>query len=100
MEDFTTWTEGAVVKEDLLKKLRDGVVEVVFTKKDESTRTMRCTLNMDMIPEEDHPKGTGSPGPETIMKVYELEKGWRSFSVDRILSIDGEDMEGPVTLEA
>lgn len=93
MEDLTIWTEDADVKRELLTKLRAGEVTVVFTKKDGTKRTMRCTLKMDLIPEEDHPSGEGAPGPENVLKVYDLNKdGWRSFIVDTIISIDGHEV--------
>ena len=96
MKQFESWMEGAVVKKDLLARLRAGVVAVVFEKKDGTERAMKCTLDMGRVPEEDHPKGTGKPGPENIVKVYDVEKeGWRSFDIDRVMSIDGAKVERP-----
>lgn len=71
------------------------VAEIVFTKKDGSTRTMVCTRDPRLIPPEHHPKGP--PKEETkfeTVSVFELTGSsgdvktgqWRSFKVDSIIS--------------
>jgi len=64
--------------------------KVVFIKKDGTERTMICTLNMDNIPKEHHPKGLYvDPPNHDIVKAFDLEKnGWRSFRVDAVKSIE------------
>ena len=42
------------------EELNQGICEVTFTKKNGEERVMPCTLVFDHIPEEHHPKGTGT----------------------------------------
>ena len=71
-------------------------VKVVFEKKDGSLRTMICTKDIETIPEEFRPKDKeegddrpGRPTPEHLFSAFDLEaNGWRSFSIDKIISID------------
>lgn len=58
-------------------------VDVVFTKKDGTLREMRCTINLDLVPIEHHPKnGVNSAAKIAnpyLTRVYDLDaKGWRS----------------------
>ena len=63
-------------------------VTVTFTKKDGTERTMLCTRNMNLIPEEQHPKGTGKPKSQWIITVFDLEKGeWRSFNESSVRGV-------------
>lgn len=80
---------------DFLKQLlREGVVSVVFTKKDGSERVMICTLNPELLPaqtdiEEAVQKKT--PNPD-ILAVWDLEaQGWRSFRYDSIIGFSNHD---------
>lgn len=64
------------------------IITVTFTKKDGTERTMLCTRNMNAIPQDKHPKGTGHKKSEWIMVVFDLEKGeWRSFDEGSVLSV-------------
>ena len=57
---------------DAQELLRDGICEVLFTKKDGTERLMKCTLNMDYIPEE--------------MKQFQLYKGEKVLeNLDKVL---------------
>ena len=74
---------------DYLKTtLHDGVVRVVFIKKDGTERTMYCTLKADLLPvqtdlEEAVQKKT--PNPDVLV-VWDTEAlGWRSFRYDSII---------------
>lgn len=59
---------------------------VKFLKKDGTIRVMRCTTNLKNIPEEKHPKGTGTPSSNTVKKVFDMDKmEWRSFRVDSLI---------------
>lgn len=55
-------------------------VYVEFTKQDGTKRGIRCTRNMNLIPQDKHPKGSGkTPNPNLIV-VFDLDKNeWRSF---------------------
>ena len=81
--------EANKMKEEILAGLHQGAVEVTFEKKDGTERGMRCTLVMDNIPEEKHPKGTGNPSTSEVQKVFDLEKQeWRSFRWDSVKSFN------------
>lgn len=63
-------------------------ITVTFTKKDGTERTMLCTRNMNAIPQDKHPKGTGRKKSEWMMVVFDLEKGeWRSFDEGSVLTV-------------
>lgn len=80
-------------REWLTELLQERPVEIVFTKKDGTERTMKCTLMEKYLPEtasSDRPKNTEA------LAVYDLEKeGWRSFRWDSIkqvnFSLESED---------
>tara|TARA_B100000809_G_scaffold68661_1_gene65855 strand:+ start:175 stop:447 length:273 start_codon:yes stop_codon:yes gene_type:complete len=74
---------------DAQELLRDGICEVLFTKKDGTERLMKCTLNMDYIPEEMKQfqlyKGEKVLENLDILKVYDTEvQGWRSFTLANV----------------
>lgn len=78
-----------VSRDAVLKMLREGVVNIKFTKKDGTIRDMKCTLLPVYIPEDMRPKGTGSVTNENILRVYDIiEDDWRCFLVDNILSVE------------
>ena len=81
-----------IVREDLMKMLVEGPVNVTFTKADGTDRVMKCTKWMDLIPEENHPK-TESTGVNTSdnITVFDLEKGgWRSFNITKVKEYSAE----------
>ena len=81
-----------LTQENMLRELRDGECEVTFTKVNGDTRVMRCTLNMDLIPENKRPKGDDTPelreGLETVLKALRVFdtglQDWRSFKVETV----------------
>ena len=81
-----------LTQENMLRELRGGECEVTFTKVNGDTRVMRCTLNMDLIPENKHPKGDDTPelreGLETVLKALRVFdtglQDWRSFKVETV----------------
>jgi hypothetical protein len=61
---------------------------ITFTKKDGTSRTMRCTRNTALIPEEFHPKGSAGDIAGAI-RAFDLEKNeWRSFLPENVKHID------------
>lgn len=79
-------------REYLLEQLRLGVVEVDFTKVNGESRTMRCTLRGDLLPQETKPTvdtlKADKPVNENVIPVYDLDaKGWRSFRIDSLKSV-------------
>jgi len=87
---MTTYT-----KEQLVEQLREGEMVVHFTKLDGDVRIMNCTLNTDLIPEENRPKGSTkepSEKQQANLSVYDLTaNGWRSFKVDRVFDFQTVD---------
>lgn len=76
-------------------EFRDWLIEqlsnpttIVFTKKDGTERTMRCTRNPALIPEDKHPKNeTKESG--TSIRVFDLDKNeWRSFVTENLIRIN------------
>lgn len=69
-------------------KMNDGVVEVVFSKKNGEKRVMRCTRKASLIPDEDMPKGVERAHNPEVVKAYDLDKkAWRSFRKDSVISV-------------
>lgn len=75
-----------MTRDQMVQHLQNSTCVVTFTKKNGEDRVMKCTLVFDHIPEENHPKGTGTSSVNLdVIKVYDLEsEGWRSFRVDSI----------------
>jgi hypothetical protein len=76
-------------RKDAQELLRDGICEVLFTKKDGTERLMKCTLNYDYIPEDMKPlnllKGEKILENLDILKVYDTEvQDWRSFILSNV----------------
>jgi hypothetical protein len=84
---FTGNTEDARIgREWLIRLLEERSVEIVFTKKDGSDRTMKCTLMEKFLPET---VGSDRPRGDDALAVYDLEKeGWRSFRWDSIKEVN------------
>lgn len=74
---------------DIVDRLRAGVVTVTFTKLDGSERVMQCTLQADYLPEEfrnKQPMLTETVG--NTVSVWDVQAGgWRSFRVDSVKAI-------------
>lgn len=80
---------------DLLKDLiGKGKVIVEFTKLDGTHRIMTCTSNLDLIPEEFHPRGDkavrkSAPAADNEKFAFDLVKqGWRTITLDRVQSYE------------
>jgi hypothetical protein len=72
--------------QDLIEKLKNGVVKVTFKKADGSVREMDATLCDYLLPET-HQKSNHPEGETCI--VFDLDaEGWRSFRFDRILKTE------------
>lgn len=68
-------------------------ITVTFTKKDGTERTMYCTRNMGVIPEDKQPKGSGKTKAAHLIVAFDLEKGeWRSFSEESVKSVQRGSM--------
>ena len=78
-----------IMREDLVDRLKQSVVNVVFTKADGSERTMNCTLKLENIPEDQHPKGTIKSESDQI-RVFDTDiQEWRSFNFGSVKNVNG-----------
>ena len=81
-----------LIKSEVQADLRNQVAEVIFTKLDGNIRKMRATLRPEYLPktiEEDRVE-TGFEGEDNpnVVAVWDIDaKGWRSFRIDRVISI-------------
>lgn len=74
---------------EIKNDLRSGIVQITYEKKDGTINTRKATLNMELIPEKDHPQGTGTPcKDEGYIKYFDVTKQeWRMFHLDRLKEI-------------
>lgn len=69
--------------------LSDNAITVRFTKKDGTERSMFCTRNLGLIPEEHQPKTNIETSKTDNVRVYDLViNEWRSFNISAINHID------------
>jgi hypothetical protein len=74
-------------KQLLIETLRNGVAEVVFTKKDGTERLMQCTTAENWIPKDKQPKGSERSKPSESLAVFDVQiREWRSFRWDSVIS--------------
>lgn len=73
----------------LISHLKFGPVDVTFTKKDGTLRTMKCTLKEElMLPYEKKTDKIKEVSTE-VLPVYDLDKeSWRSFRLDSITQVE------------
>lgn len=72
-------------RDEMRNLLHEKTCQVTFTKVNGEERIMNCTLNMDMVPEDQLPKGTGVVLNENtgVFRVFDVDKSaWRSFKVE------------------
>jgi hypothetical protein len=80
--------EEIVGQEWLKGVLREGVTEIIFTKKDGTERLLLATLAESEIPAEFVPKGESKTKSVEALAVFDVEsQGWRSFRWDSVKSI-------------
>ena len=78
-----------VDRPSLVADLKGGVAEVIFIKNDGERRILKCTLQTGYLPEEyKNTLHENSDGNQDVLAVWDVENnGWRSFRLDRVLSI-------------
>lgn len=73
--------------ETLKQQLSDNVCAVTFTKVDGSTRKMRATRIVDLIPLENRPKGPAKD--TTAVRAFDIEiNAWRSIRPEFVQSLE------------
>lgn len=102
--DTSKWTDDdwSEMRDWLKGIMSSHVATVVFTKKDGTERTMRCTTKTDLVPQVVHETNTDNTidFPTTkkerkqntnTLVAYDLDKNdWRSFVVKSIKSVSFE----------
>lgn len=80
-----------VPRDEVIKILQRGIYTVAFTKVNGEHRNMRCTLKPDLIPHDDTQSETQKEPRkvnEEVIAAFDLDKNeWRSFRVDKLISI-------------
>ena len=72
--------------EDFKNELRNRIVEFKYTKKNGDIRTARGTLNVDVMGNDNTPKGTGYDIKDNNIRYYDLNSnGWRSFLIENLI---------------
>ena len=76
---------------ELKQQLQNGIVSVVFTKLDGSTRTLKCTLLPEYLPAVEPSAEAQLLTEESerpTIRVWDVENnGWRSFRFDSVRSV-------------
>lgn len=76
--------------EQLKKSLRAGKTRFIYTKKDGTEREAYGTTNLDIVPDNAHPKGVAIDFPDDIIRYYDIDKeGWRSFREENFVDMIG-----------
>jgi hypothetical protein len=71
---------------NLKELLKNGVVEVTFTKMNGDKRVMTCTLQPSFLPEEVETEKTRKQNDD-VLSVWDIDaNGWRSFRFDSVIS--------------
>lgn len=83
-----------ITREGLVDRLKQSVVNITFTKADGSERTMNCTLKLENIPEDQHPKSTVKSESDQI-RVFDTDiQEWRSFNFSSVKTVNGDSTNG------
>jgi hypothetical protein len=75
-------------KNELSEKLRNGILEVSFTKADGSSRVMKCSLMEQFLPPMMGESETTTKDNPNVLAVWDIDnKGWRSFRINSIVDV-------------
>lgn len=79
-------------KEDITKKLHEGICKIIFTKTNGDTRIMHCSLNESLLPEQVDLEVVQKKAPNPdVLAVWDVENsGWRSFRWDSVKEFSAE----------
>ena len=81
--------------EELEQELRRRVVRFWYQKKNGEWREAIGTRRLSLIPEEQHPNGTGHQ-PDFLVCYWDLERNhWRCFDRNRFIGFDREQAPPP-----
>ena len=80
--------EFVMDRDSLIHFLKMGTGIVSFTKKDGTSREMRCTLEEKYLPLPTEKEKTTRKENTEVLSVWDLDKNsWRSFRIDSITGI-------------
>lgn len=83
-------------REEIYKRLKEGLVDVYFTKKDGSTRRMTATWNEAFLPSrdvKDKVESEEKKEAKDYVAVWDMTvRDWRSFRFDSVYRIDSEQV--------
>jgi hypothetical protein len=71
---------GAISPNALREKLTEGMTQFAFRKRDGSLRLAIGTTNLELVPIQWHPKGTGKTTDATVRYFDIQRQRWRSVS--------------------
>ena len=77
MKELKLKTKRAVKKTIIRQQLSEGHLNFAFIKKDGSVRIANGTTNLDLIPQEFHPKGNGKASDKVIAYFDTDKNAWR-----------------------
>jgi len=77
--------EAPISAQDLKARLREGLVEFSFVKKDGVLRRAVGTTNLRQIPADQHPKGVREASPKQVCFWDLLTGEWRSVSIESLI---------------
>jgi hypothetical protein len=89
-EDKAEFVKTPEFRDWLVSLLSDekNPTTITFTKKDGTSRVMKCTRSPSQIPEDQHPKN-GMNDSGSSVRVFDLDKNeWRSFIVENVTRIE------------
>lgn len=86
------------VSDSLLETLLQEVAVVTFRKRTTGEiRTMPCTKNLNLVPEDMLPKGNDKQRNPDIIKVFSLDRNsWRSFYKQDVIDIKKVNEDGQI----
>lgn len=85
-EKFINMETKEVNINEFKKALHKGVVEFKYKKKNGEIRSAKGTLNIEVMGEDNAPKGTGYDIVDDNIRYYDLNsEGWRSFIPENLI---------------
>lgn len=77
-----------MTREQMIEKLQAGLCRVFFYKLNGEERDMECTLNMDIIPADKHPKSNRQSSSDVI-RAFDINKQeFRSFIPENVIQFE------------
>ena len=86
-------------RNEIIEKLKSDVINIIFTKVDGTTRSMKATLSQNIVPGEATARAT-SRSADSAQAVWDTEaSGWRSFKWDSIKEVNGVAIPNGVSVK-